>query len=490
MLQNHKKLDILFVFKLGNFIMFLSIEDTLNYIKKNAINFIDLRFTDSNGKWHHITRSAETINAQVLLAGVNFDSSSIPGWQSIEKSDMILLPDVSTAFMDPFSAQSTLVILCNIVDPYKQSQYSKDPRYIAQKAYKYMLSTGIADKCYFGPEVEFFIFDNAQFYAGMYNSYFKIDSAEHDILFQKREFSNNSHRPKVKGGYMPTPPIDSLHDIRSEMLTMFKEVGIIPLIHHHEVAASQCEVGFQHDELLLSADNVQKCKYIVHGVASSYGKTATFMPKPVIKDNGSGMHCHQSLWKDNVNIFVNPDGSISETCLYYIGGIIKYGKAINAFTNPSTNSYKRLVPHFEAPTWLTYSYENRSSAIRIPYVPKNDLNAKRIEARFPDPLANPYLCFSAQLMAGLYGIQNKIHPGPAIDKNLYSLDKEELQQFTSVASSLEEALDSLDNNREFLLVGDVFTNDQIDAYINLKMLEVKDLQLHPHPIEFINYYSS
>ena len=470
--------------------MFLSIEDTLNYIKKNAINFIDLRFTDSTGKWHHITRSAETINLQVLSTGVSFDSSSIPGWQSIEKSDMILLPDISTAFSDPFSAQSTLVIICNVIDPYNQFQYSKDPRHIAQKASQYMISTGIADKCYFGPEVEFFVFDNVEFYTGMYNSYFKIDSSEHTTLLQEKGYQNNSHRPRIKGGYMPTPPVDSLHDLRSEMLTMFKEVGIIPLIHHHEVAASQCEVGFQYDELIRSADNIQKCKYIIHGVASSYGKTATFMPKPVMGDNGNGMHCHQSLWKDNNNLFVNPDGSISETCLYYIGGIIKYGKAINAFTNPSTNSYKRLVPNFEAPTWLTYSYDNRSAAIRIPYVSNNDFNAKRIEVRFPDPLANPYLCFSAQLMAGLYGIKNKTHPGPALDKNLYLLNKSELQQLTSVANTLEESLEYLDKNREFLLEGNVFTNDQIDSYINLKSSEVKDLQLHPHPIEFINYYSS
>ena len=470
--------------------MFLSIEDTLNYIKKNAINFIDLRFTDSNGKWHHITRSAETINAQVLSTGISFDSSSIPGWKSVEKSDMILLPDTSTAFSDPFSAQPTIVMICNAMDPYNESLYSKDPRYIAQKASKYMISTGIADKCYFGPEIEFFVFDNVEFYTGMYNSYFKIDSSEHITPFQEKGYQPNSHRPKVKGGYMPTPPIDSLHDLRSEMLTTFKEVGIIPLIHHHEVAASQCEVGFQCDELIRSADNIQKCKYIIHLVTSSYGKTATFMPKPVMGDNGNGMHCHQSLWKDNNNLFANADGSISEMCLYYIGGIIKYGKAINAFSNPSTNSYKRLVPHFEAPTWLAYSHENRSSAIRIPYVPNNDLNAKRIEVRFPDPLANPYLCFSAQLMAGLYGIKNKVHPGPALDKNLYSLSKTELQQLTSVANSLEESLDCLDRNREFLLEGDVFTNDQIDSYINLKSLEVKDMKLYPHPIEFINYYSS
>ncbi|CAH57772.1 glutamine synthetase I [Ehrlichia ruminantium] len=470
--------------------MFLSAEDTLNYIKKNTINFVDLRFTDSTSRWHHITRNAETINTYVLSSGVNFDSSSIPGWQSVEKSDMILLPDVSTAFVDPFTAQPTLVIICNVINPYDKSEYPKDPRYTAHKASQYMLSTGIADKCYFGPEVEFFVFDNATFYNGMYHSYFKIESSEHISQFQKREHINNSHCPKIKGGYMPTPPVDSLHDLRSEILTMLKEVGITPLIHHHEVAASQCEVGFQHDELIRSADNVQKCKYIIHGVASSYGKTATFMPKPVIGDNGSGMHCHQSLWKDNINIFVNSDGSMSEICLYYIGGIIKYGKAINAFTNPSTNSYKRLVPNFEAPTWLTYSYENRSSAIRIPYVPNTDLNAKRIEVRFPDPLANPYLCFSAQLMAGLYGIKNKIHPGPSIDKNLYTLDKKELQSFISVANSLEESLDALDNNREFLLEGDVFTNDQIDTYIKLKSSEVRDLHLHPHPIEFINYYSS
>uniref|UniRef100_UPI00397789BE type I glutamate--ammonia ligase n=1 Tax=Candidatus Neoehrlichia procyonis TaxID=467750 RepID=UPI00397789BE len=466
-------------------------EDFLNYIDKHSIKFVDLRFSDLLGKWHHITRSTCSLDVLTLSSGINFDSSSIAGWQSIEKSDMILLPDVTTSFVDPFCAQSTIVIICNVINTHNQLEYSKDPRYTAKKASQYLLSTSIADKCYFGPEMEFFVFDDVKFNINAYQAYFKLQSSESNISSSdnKKFYNNHGHHQKPKSGYIPVPPIDALHDIRSEVLTMLSEIGMIPLLHHHEVATSQCEVGFQYDELVLSADNVQKCKYIVRNVASSYNKTATFMPKPVHNDNGSGMHCHQSLWKNGVNIFVNKDGSLSETCLHYIGGIIKYGKAINAFTNPSTNSYKRLVPHFEAPICLVYSYENRSAAIRIPHVPNCNMEAKRIEVRFPDPLANPYLCFASQLMAGLYGIKNKIDPGVAIEKNLYTLDKAELSAFPSVANSLEESLLHLDNNREFLLEGNVFTNEQIDSYIKLKTIEAQELYSYPHPIEFINYYS-
>ncbi|QXK92276.1 type I glutamate--ammonia ligase [Neoehrlichia mikurensis] len=471
--------------------MFLSIEDFLNYINKHSIKFIDLRFSDLLGKWYHITRSVSSFDVSTLSSGISFDSSSIPGWQSIEKSDMVLFPDVKTSFIDPFCAQPTIVIICDVINTHNQSEYSKDPRYTAKKAYQYLLSTSIANKCYFGPEIEFFVFDDVKFNVNTHQSCFKLMSSESNTFTNNDQkfYNNNGYYQKPKSGYMPIPPVDALHDIRSEMLTMLSEVGIIPLLHHHEVAPSQCEIGFQYDELVSSADNVQKCKYVIRNVANSYNKTATFMPKPIYGDNGNGMHCHQSLWKDGANIFVNKDGNLSDTCLYYIGGIIKYGKAINAFSNPSTNSYKRLVPNFEAPTFLVYSYENRSAAIRIPYVPKNNMEAKRIEVRFPDPLANPYLCFASQLMAGLHGIKNKIDPGAAFEKNLYTLDNTESSALSAVAGSLEESLLHLDNNRGFLLEGNVFTNEQIDSYIKLKKKENQELNSYPHPIEFINYYS-
>ncbi|WP_037352037.1 type I glutamate--ammonia ligase [Anaplasma marginale] len=467
--------------------MFLRAEDLLDYIAKNSVKFIDWRFTDLLGRWHHTTYSVSSLSAEVFSSGIAFDSSSVPGWQPIEKSDMLLVPDVSTAFVDPFSPQPSLAVICNVVNPHGHNDYQRDPRYTARKAYEYMLSSAIADKCFFGTELEFFVFDHVRFGTDPYNTYFKLASQEDGGLGSRGCFSNHGYRMKAKDGYMRLAPVDSLHDVRSEMLAMLSEVGVTPLLHHHEVAASQCEIGFRYAELVTSADNVQKCKYVLRNVASSYGKSVTFMPKPVRGDNGSGMHCHQSLWKDGNNIFSGSNRGLSELCLHYIGGVIKHGRALSAFANPSTNSYKRLLPNFEAPTWLVYSHENRSAAIRIPCIP--DGGSTRIEVRFPDPLANPYLCFAAQLMAGLDGIKHKVHPHEVSGKCLYSMEESETRDLLSVPTSLEEALTSLDKDRDFLLRGEVFTNEQIESYIQLKRSEVDNLRSYPHPVEFSNYYA-
>ncbi|KDB56399.1 type I glutamate--ammonia ligase [Anaplasma phagocytophilum] len=471
--------------------MFLFTKDLLDYVEKHGIKFIDWRFTDLLGRWYHITHSTNFLDPGVFTSGVAFDSSSVPGWQPIEASDMLLVPDISTAFVDPFSAQATLSVICNVVCPGDRTDYSRDPRYTARKAHHYLVSKSIADKCFFGPEVEFFVFDRVRFAAESHNSFFKLTSVESSSGASKRFDSSHGYGLKERGGYLCSSPMDSSHDMRSEVLAMLDEVGVKPLLHHHEVASSQCEVGFHHNELVAAADSVQKCKYVLRNVVGSYGKSVTFMPKPVVGDNGSGMHCHQSLWKDGNNIFAGDNGTagLSDTCLYYIGGILAHGKALNAFANPSTNSYKRLVPNFEAPTWLAYSHGNRSAAVRVPFVPSNSTAARRIEVRFPDPLANPYLCFASQLMAGLDGIKNKIMPPEVQGRSLYDMSEDEVRGLSSVCFSLEEALEALDKDRGFLVEGSVFTNDQIDAYIKLKRQEAHELRIHPHPVEFSNYYA-
>jgi glutamine synthetase len=458
-------------------------------IKKNEAQFVDFRFTDPRGKWQHTTYIANKVDASAFEDGIMFDGSSIAGWKAINESDMILMPDTSTAFMDPFTAQPTVVIFCDIVEPSSGQNYTRDPRSTAKRAEAYLKYTGIGDTAYFGPELEFFMFDDVRFDQGMFDSFVHIESEENPSNSGKAYPQGNmGHRPGIKGGYFPVAPVDSAQDIRGEMLTTLTEVGLTPVLHHHEVAPSQHELGFDFSTLTYTADNVQKYKYVIHNVAHGYGKTVTFMPKPVQGDNGSGMHVHQSIWKDGKPLFAgNGYADLSETCLYYIGGIIKHAKALNAITNASTNSYKRLVPGYEAPVLLAYSSRNRSASIRIPYVasPK----AKRIETRFPDSTANPYLAFSALLMAGLDGIENKIHPGEAMDKNLYDLPPEELKDIPTVARSLREACEALDKDRAFLKKGDVFTDDQIDALIALKMEEIEKWEMAPHPVEFKLYYS-
>ncbi len=461
----------------------------LQLIKEHDAQFVSFRFTDPKGKWQHTDFYSKQVDAELLENGVMFDGSSISGWKSINESDMILMPQLDSAFMDPFTAQPTVVVFCDVLEPATGSGYMRDPRSTAKRAEAYLKYTGIADTAYFGPELEFFIFDDVRYANEMNGSFVQIDSEEGPYnTGRDYESGNLAHRPTVKGGYFPVQPIDSLNDIRAEMLSVLDMVGVEPILHHHEVAPSQCELGFMFSTLLQTADNVQKYKYVVHNVAHSYGKTATFMPKPIYGDNGSGMHTHQSLWKSSKPLFAGSlYADLSETCLYYIGGIIKHAKALNAFTNPSTNSYKRLIPGFEAPVLLAYSARNRSASIRIPYV--SSPKAKRIEVRFPDPTANPYYAFTAMLMAGLDGIENKIHPGDAMDKNLYDLPPEELKGVPTVCGSLREALEALDKDRAFLKKGDVFNDDQIDAYIDLKMQDVYAWEHTPSPKEFEMYYS-
>ncbi|MFZ9036003.1 MAG: glutamate--ammonia ligase [Francisellaceae bacterium] len=459
-------------------------------VEEHEIEFVDLRFTDTKGKEQHVTLPASCIDEDFFTDGKMFDGSSIDGWKSINESDMILMPDASSMVLDPFFTAPTLIVRCDILEPATLQAYDRDPRSIAKKAENYLKSTGIADTVLMGPEPEFFIFDSITFKSDMQGSEYRITSEEAAWSSNERlEQGNKGHRPFVKGGYFPVPPVDSLQTIRSDMCTVLAEVGQEVEVHHHEVAtAGQCEIGVKFSTLTDKADQLQMFKYVVHNVAHSYGKTATFMPKPIPGDNGSGMHVHQSLAKSGKNIFAGDEyGGLSETALYYIGGIIRHAKALNAFTNPGTISYKRLVPGFEAPVLLAYSARNRSASIRIPYV--SSAKARRIEVRFPDPMANPYLAFSAMLMAGLDGIKNKIHPGDAMDKNLYDLPPEELINIPTVASSLEEALVSLDEDHDFLTQGGVFSQDFIDSYIDLKMEEVDRLRMTPHPVEFEMYYS-
>lgn len=461
----------------------------LETIKKNDIKFVDFRFTDTKGKWQHTAYVSDQVNEGTFSDGVMFDGSSIAGWKAINESDMILMPDPKSAVIDPFTAQPTLILFCDVIEPSTGRGYERDPRSTAKRAEAYLQYTGIGDKAFFGPELEFFVFDEVRYKVGMNGSMVELESQESPHNSGKKyEFGNSGHRPGVKGGYFPVQPVDSLNDLRAEMLETLRQFNIVPVIHHHEVAPSQCELGFEFSTLVSTADNVQKYKYTIHNVAHSYGKTATFMPKPILGDNGSGMHVHQSIWKGDKPLFAGSGyADLSETALYYIGGIIKHAKTLNAFTNASTNSYKRLIPGFEAPVILAYSSRNRSASIRIPYVasPKG----KRIEVRFPDPTANPYFAFSAMLMAGLDGIENKIHPGDAMDKNLYDLEPEQQKDLKTVCGSLREALEHLDKNRAFLKKGDVFSDDLIDAYIELKMQEVYNMEHTPHPIEFVNYYS-
>ena len=467
----------------------MSIEKALELIKESEAKFIDLRFTDTRGKEQHVTFPASAIDEDFFEDGAMFDGSSISGWKSINESDMILKPDDTKPFLDPFTDEITVIVRCDIIEPATMQGYDRDPRSIAKRAEAYLQSTGLGDTAFFGPEPEFFVFDDVRFKTDMHECFYAFDSEEgpYSTGTQFAE-GNMGHRPRIKGGYFPVPPVDSGMDMRAEMCAVMKEMGVEVEKHHHEVAPSQHEIGVKFGTLLDTADMLQKFKYVTHMVAHSYGKTATFMPKPVFGDNGSGMHLHQSLWKDGKPLFAGSGyADLSETCLYYIGGIIKHAKAINAFSNPSTNSYKRLVPGFEAPVLLAYSSRNRSAACRIPHVasPKG----KRVEMRFPDPTANPYLVFSAMLMAGLDGIQNKIHPGDPMDKNLYDLPAEELKDIPTVAHSLREALDALDADRDFLKKGDVFTDDQIDGYLELKWEEVFTFEHAPHPIEFDMYYS-
>ncbi len=468
----------------------MSASDVLQNIKDNDIKYVDLRFTDTQGKEQHVTLPVSQVDEDMFEEGKMFDGSSISGWKGINASDMILMPDASTAVMDPFTEDATINVTCDIIEPDTMQGYERDPRSVANRAEQYLKQTGIADTAYFGPEPEFFVFDDVRWGAEMGGAFYHIDSDEAAWNTGKEfEAGNAGHRPGVKGGYFPVPPVDSLHDLRGMMCNVMEEMGVEVEVHHHEVGtAGQCEIGTKFNTLVKRADGVQIMKYAIHNVAHQYGKTATFMPKPIVGDNGSGMHVHMSLAQDGENLFAGDEyGGLSETALYYIGGVIKHAKAINAFANASTNSYKRLVPGFEAPVMLAYSARNRSASVRIPWV--SSPKGRRIEVRFPDPTCNPYLCFAALLMAGLDGIQNKIHPGEAMDKDLYDLPPEEEAQIPQVAFSFDEALEALDKDRDFLKAGDVFTDDMIDAYISLKMEEVTRLRMTTHPVEFDMYYS-
>ena len=465
-------------------------KEVLKMIADNEVKFVDYRFTDTRGKEHHVSVPAKAVSEGIFEQGHPFDGSSIAGWKGIEASDMLLMPDAGSARMDPFREENTLILTCDVHEPSTGKGYERDPRSLAHRAEAYLKSTGVGDTAYFGPEPEFFIFDSVTWNVDMSGCFVKIKSEEASWSTGiDYEAGNLAHRPSVKGGYFPVPPMDSMQDIRSEMCLLLEQQGVEVEVHHHEVAGpGQCEIGTRFNTLVKRADWLQILKYTVWNVAASYGKTATFMPKPVVGDNGSGMHVHQSVWKDGVNLFAgNGYSGLSDFALYYIGGIIKHARALNAITNPGTNSYKRLVPGFEAPVKLAYSARNRSASIRIPYVasPKG----RRIEVRFPDPTANPYLSFAAMLMAGLDGVQNKIHPGESADKNLYDLPPEEDAKIPTVCSSLDMALDYLDRDREFLTRGGVFSNDLIDAYIELKMEEVTRFRMTTHPVEFDMYYS-
>ncbi|HZA95988.1 MAG TPA: type I glutamate--ammonia ligase [Burkholderiaceae bacterium] len=466
-------------------------KDVMKTIKDNEVLFVDLRFTDTKGKEQHVSVPVKAFEDDKFELGHAFDGSSIAGWKGIEASDMLLMPDPDTARMDPFREENTLILTCDVIEPSTGKGYDRDPRSLAKRAEAYLKSTGVGDVAYFGPEPEFFIFDAVTWSVDMSGSMVRIKSEEAPWSTGiDYEAGNLAHRPALKGGYFPVPPTDSLQDIRSEMCLLLEQQGVEVEVHHHEVAApGQCEIGTKFTTLTKRADWLQILKYTVWNVAASYGKTATFMPKPVVGDNGSGMHVHQSIWNGGTNLFAgNGYAGLSDFALYYIGGIIKHARALNAITNPGTNSYKRLVPGFEAPVKLAYSARNRSASIRIPYV--SNPKGRRIEVRFPDPTANAYMAFAAMMMAGLDGVQNKIHPGEPADKNLYDLPPEEDAKIPTVCSSLEQALEYLDNDREFLTRGGVFSNDLIDAYIMLKMDEVTRFRMTTHPLEFDLYYSS
>ena len=465
-------------------------DKTLNLIKDSEARWVDLRFTDTKGKEQHVSIPIGEVGDDFFTEGKMFDGSSIAGWKGINESDMILMPDDSTAVLDPFTDEPTIIVRCGIVEPSTMQGYERDPRSIALRAEQYLNTTGLGDTAYFGPEPEFFVFDDIKWGVDMSGAFYKINSDE-AAWSSGKDFpdGNMGHRPGVKGGYFPVPPVDSLHDLRAAMCGAMEQMGLDIEVHHHEVGtAGQCEIGVRFDTLVKKADQVQILKYCVHNVAHAYGKTATFMPKPIVGDNGSGMHVHMSFAKDGENQFAGDAyAGLSETALYYIGGIIKHAKSLNAFANAATNSYKRLIPGFEAPVLRAYSASNRSGAVRIPWA--ENPKAKRVEARFPDPAANPYLCFAALLMAGLDGIKNKIDPGAASDKDLYDLPPEELAAIPTVCGSLREALDALEADHEFLLQGDVFTKDQLEGYMALRWAEVYEYEHTPHPVEYKLYYS-
>ena len=468
----------------------MSKENVLKLIKDNDVKWVDLRFCDTRGKEQHVTIPSATIDDDFFESGKMFDGSSIAGWKGINESDMVLMPDAETAIMDPFFDDSTVNIRCDVLEPTTMQGYERCPRSLAKKAEAYLKSTGIADTAYFGPEPEFFIFDDARWGDNLNSAYYEIDSEEGSWNSDRPfEEGNIGHRPGVKGGYFPVPPVDSQQNIRAAMCAAMESMGVGVEVHHHEVAtAGQAEIGTVFNSLVRKADELLILKYCVLNVANGFGKTATFMPKPLVGDNGNGMHVHQSLSKDGENLFSGDKyGGVSETCLHYIGGIFKHAKALNAFCNSSTNSYKRLVPGFEAPTLLAYSARNRSASVRIPWV--SSPKARRIEVRFPDSNGNPYFTFAAMMMAGLDGIQNKINPGAPLDKDLYDLEPEEEKNIPTVCASLDRALEALDADREFLTAGGVFTDDMIDGYIDLKMEEVTRFRMTTHPVEFSMYYS-
>ncbi|OGT37250.1 MAG: type I glutamate--ammonia ligase [Gammaproteobacteria bacterium RIFCSPHIGHO2_12_FULL_38_14] len=462
----------------------------MKLIEAHEIEFVDLRFTDLRGKEHHVTLPQSKVDDHLFKQGKAFDGSSLAGWQAINESDLLLIPDASTAVVDAFCEIPTLNIRCDVYDPRTKAPYLIDPRAVAKRSEEYLRSTGIAELCYFGQEVEFFIFDDVRWDIKMNGCFYEVDS--HEASWNTgtiMEGGNLGHRPRIKGGYFPVPPVDSAHDLRSAMCHALEAMGLVPEVHHHEVATcGQNEITTRYNTLLNKADEMLIFKYVIANVAHSHNKTVTFMPKPLVGDNGSGLHCHQSLAKGGKNIFAGSTyAGLSEIALYYIGGIIKHARALNAFTNPTTNSYKRLVPGYEAPVTMVYSEGNRSAAIRIPHV-FND-NEKRIEARFPDAMANPYLAFSAMLMAGLDGIKNKIHPGEPVIKNLYDMPHDIVQSFPNLCSSLEQALDCLEEDQSFLLAGGVFTKELIDSYIQIKREEVTRYNTTTHPVEFDLYYS-
>ena len=464
-------------------------QSILKMIKDEDIAYVDVRFCDTRGKMQHVTMDGSIVDEDMFADGVMFDGSSIAGWKAINESDMTLMPDTETAYIDPFFAQKTLAIFCDVLEPSTGEPYGRDPRSIAKKAEAYLKQTGVGDTCYFGPEAEFFVFDDVRFSSDPYDMGFQLDSVElPSNMASEYETGNLGHRPRTKGGYFPVPPVDSGQDMRSEMLAAMASMGVVVEKHHHEVGAAQHELGIKFDTLTRIADKLLIYKYAIHQVAHAYGKTATFMPKPVFGDNGSGMHVHQSIRKGGENLFAgNQYADLSEDCLFYIGGVLKHARTLNAFTNPSTNSYKRLVPGYEAPVLRAYSARNRSASCRIPFT--TSPAGKRVEVRFPDPAANPYLAFAALLMAGLDGITNKIHPGEAMDKDLYDLPPEELKDIPTVCGSFREALDALEADHDFLTKGDVFNKDMIEGYIELKMEEVETFETAPHPVEFDMYYS-
>jgi glutamine synthetase len=468
----------------------MSPADVLKLMQEHEVKFVDFRFTDTRGKEQHVTVPAKVISEDIFTDGKMFDGSSIAGWKGIQESDMILMPESSSAILDPFTDEPTINLRCDIIEPTTMEGYERDPRSMAKRAEAYLQSTGIADSAFFGPENEFFIFDDVRWGADISGSFCKVDSEEASWNTERAyDGGNLGHRPSVKGGYFPVPPVDSLHDIRGAMCLALEEMGLEVEVHHHEVAtAGQNEIGVKFNTLVRKADEVQVLKYVLWNVAKSYGKSVTFMPKPLVGDNGNGMHVHQSLSKDGVNLFTgNLYGGLSETALYYIGGLIKHARALNALTNPTTNSYKRLVPGFEAPVMLAYSARNRSASIRIPYV--TNPKARRIEVRFPDSMANPYFAFAGMVMAGIDGIMNKIHPGDPMDKDLYDLAPEEEKNIPKVCHALDVALESLDKDRAFLTAGGVFSDGLINAYIDLKQQEVTRLRMTTHPVEFDMYYS-